>query len=82
MQAFETVSRQYSSSLIYPYLQQLKVPLLLSVAAMQMSVGALLSSYCAEVCVEMFYLCCISVTVGYHVSPHPLQYDPDSRAQM
>lgn len=49
---------------------------------MQMSVGVLVSSYHAGVCVEMFYLCYISVTVGYHVSPHPLQFDLDLRAQM
>lgn len=32
--------------------------------------------------VEMFYLCYISFTVGYHVSPHPLQFDLDLGAQM
>lgn len=51
-------------------------------AAMQMSVGVLVFSHHAEVYVEMFYLCYISVTVGYHVSPHPLQFDLDLRAQM
>lgn len=49
---------------------------------MQMSVGVLVFLYHAEVYVEMFYLCYISVTVGYHVSPHPLQFDLDLRAQM
>lgn len=56
---------------------------------MQMSVGVLVFSmhrgrvfHHAEVYVEMFYLCYISVTAGYHVSPHPLQFDLDLGAQM
>lgn len=32
--------------------------------------------------VEIFYLCYVSVTAGYRVSPHPLQFDPDLGAQM
>lgn len=64
------VWRRHPPSLRLPLPPQLKVPLL------QMNVGV------PEVCVEKFYLRCISVTVGYHVSPHPLQSDPDLRAQM
>lgn len=85
----------FSAAYIYLYLQQVKVLCTsLSIVASRGSsyadergcIGFLYAwrkvFYHAEVYVEMFYLCYISVTAGYHASPHPLQLDLDLGVQM